>query len=55
MSKLDDLINKLCPDGVEWKTLGEVCETITTGRLNANEMIENGKYAFFHKYIPPNF
>ena len=47
MSKLDDLINKLCPDGVEWKTLGEVCETITTGRLNANEMIENGKYAFF--------
>lgn len=26
MSKLDDLINKLCPDGVEYKTLGELGE-----------------------------
>ncbi len=25
MSKLDDLIKELCPDGVEYKTLGEVC------------------------------
>ena len=26
MSKLDDLIKTLCPDGVEFKKLGEVCE-----------------------------
>ena len=26
MSKLDDLINKFCPDGVEYKTLGELGE-----------------------------
>lgn len=26
MSKIDDLINQLCPDGVEYKKLGEVCE-----------------------------
>lgn len=26
MSKLEDLIQKLCPNGVEWKELGEVCE-----------------------------
>ncbi|MBQ0163120.1 MAG: restriction endonuclease subunit S, partial [Treponema sp.] len=26
MSRLDDLINKLCPDGVEYKTLGELGE-----------------------------
>ena len=26
MSKLDELIKELCPDGVEYKTLGEVCE-----------------------------
>ena len=24
MSKLNDLIAELCPDGVEWKKLGEV-------------------------------
>ena len=26
MSKLDDIIKKLCPDGVEYVKLGEVCE-----------------------------
>ncbi|MDR2772617.1 MAG: restriction endonuclease subunit S [Elusimicrobiota bacterium] len=26
MSKIDELIKKHCPDGVEFKTLGEVCE-----------------------------
>lgn len=26
MSKLDELIKELCPNGVEYKTLGEVCE-----------------------------
>lgn len=29
MSKLDELIQQYCPDGVEWKPLGEVFETIT--------------------------
>lgn len=29
MSRLDELIEQYCPDGVEWKTLGEVFETIT--------------------------
>ena len=24
MSKLDELINELCPDGVEWKTVEEI-------------------------------
>lgn len=25
MTKLEELINELCPDGVEYKTVGEVC------------------------------
>ena len=25
MSKLEDLIAELCPNGVEYKTLGEIC------------------------------
>ena len=32
---------------VEWKPLGEVAELITTGKLNANAMEENGIYPFF--------
>lgn len=26
MSRLDELIQKLCPDGVEYKTIEELCE-----------------------------
>ena len=33
--------------GVEWKTLGEIVSTITTGKLNANAMTEGGAYPFF--------
>ncbi len=29
------------------KKLGDICENITTGRLDANAMIENGEYSFF--------
>ena len=28
MSRLSKLIKELCPDGVEWKKLGKVCELI---------------------------
>ncbi len=45
-NKIEKLIAKMCPDGVEFLSLGEVC-TIETGRLNANAAVENGKYLFF--------
>ena len=31
MSKLDELINQLCPDGVEYRTLGEIATDIFRG------------------------
>ncbi|MEG2687462.1 MAG: restriction endonuclease subunit S, partial [Christensenellaceae bacterium] len=31
MSKLEELIKELCPDGVEWKTLGKVCNLSAGG------------------------
>ena len=46
MSKLEELIQELCPDGVEYKELVELVN-ITTGKLNANSMKENGLYPFF--------
>jgi len=47
MNRIEKLIAELCPNGVEWKKLGEVCGLITTGKLNANVMEENGIYPFF--------
>ena len=42
MSKLEQLIEELCPDGVEieWKTLGEVTE-IKTGQAVNKQMISS--------------
>lgn len=34
-------------DEVEWKPLGQVVSTIRTGKLNANAMVDGGKYPFF--------
>lgn len=47
MSKFETLLEKLCPHGVEYKNLEYLCGTITTGKLNANAMVENGQYPFF--------
>ena len=36
MSKLEELIQKYCPDGVEYKPLGEICEVLTGGEAPDN-------------------
>jgi type I restriction enzyme S subunit len=46
MSKISNLINTHCPQGVPFSPLGEVCD-IKTGKLNANASVANGKYKFF--------
>ena len=46
MSRINDLIKELCPNGVEYKTLDKLA-SISTGKLNANAMEEDGQYAFF--------
>ena len=35
------------PEEWEVKTLGDICERITTGKLDANAMVSNGDYPFF--------
>lgn len=43
MSKLDELIEKLCPNGVEYKTLGEIKTDIYRGTgIKRDEIVENG-------------
>lgn len=46
MSKVNNLIKELCPNGVEYITLNNIV-SISTGKLNANAMVEDGEYAFF--------
>lgn len=46
MSKLSELINKLCPDGVVFKKIKEIAE-VSTGSSDKKDAINNGKYPFF--------
>ncbi|WP_157159775.1 restriction endonuclease subunit S [Brachyspira pilosicoli] len=42
MSNFEDLIKKHCPDGVEYKTLEDVCIIYTGEQLNRKNMIKEG-------------
>ena len=53
MSKLNDLINKLCPNGVEFVKLGETCEVLRGKRLTKKQLSETEKYPVFHGGIQP--
>ena len=42
MSRLADLINELCPDGVEYKPLGEVGEFVRGSGLQKSDFVDEG-------------
>lgn len=42
MSRIDDLIRDLCPDGVEYKPLGEVGEFIRGSGIKKSDFVEQG-------------
>ena len=44
MSKLSDLIQELCPNGVETFPLDQVLKSLPKGTLKTNELVENGRY-----------
>ncbi|WP_058953026.1 restriction endonuclease subunit S [Clostridium tyrobutyricum] len=45
MSKLDELIAELCPNGVEYKFLGEVCKNIFSGKNKSKT--QKGEYPVY--------
>jgi len=48
MSKLDELIAELCPEGVEYKSLGEICEIRSGwGFPNVEQGKLKGDYPFY--------
>lgn len=46
MSKIDDLIKELCPDGVRFVRVGDMA-VIGTGRSDRKDAVENGQYPFY--------
>ena len=55
MSKLQDLIQKLCPDGVEYKKLGDVCELSRGKVYSRTYIVENaGEYPVYSSQTANN-
>ena len=44
MSKLDELIRELCPNGVEYKPMSEVIQFLNGRAYKQTELLNNGKY-----------
>ena len=48
MSKLEELIEQYCPDGVEYVRLGDVLSVNRGKRLTKTQLSEDGKYFVYH-------
>lgn len=48
MSKLEQLIQELCPEEVEYKTIKETVGVNRGKRLTKNQLLDNGKYEVYH-------
>ena len=53
MNRIEKLIAELCPDGVEWKKLGEVCKVLRGERLTKKELSSEFQYPVFHGSLIP--
>ena len=54
MSKLEELIEKLCPNGVEYKTLDKVCSVTTGNQLNKDKLLDEAEYPVINGGINPS-
>ena len=54
MNKLEELIQKLCPNGVEYRPLGELCEIRKGKQLNKDGLLEQGNYPVINGGINPS-
>ena len=54
MGTLEKLISQLCPDGVEYKPLGEVCKIEKGVQLNRETLKEEGAYPVINGGINPS-
>ena len=55
MSRIDELIHELCPNGVEFKTLGKVGEFIRGNGLQKADLREEGVPAVHYGQIHTHY
>ncbi len=53
MKKINELIEKLCPEGVEYLKLGEVVKILRGKRLTKNQLSDDEKYPVYHGGLEP--
>ena len=53
MSKLNDLIKELCPDGVEYKKLGSFTKILRGKRLTKNLLSDEYEFCVYHGGLEP--
>ena len=54
MSKLKELIDRLCPNGVEYNNLGNYIEIYTGNQFNKRDMNSEGSYPVINGGINPS-
>ena len=53
MSKIERMLQELCPDGVEYKKLGEVCEINRGVRVVRSQLTQEGDYPVYQNSLTP--
>lgn len=53
MNELEELIQKLCPDGVEYKKISEITDILRGKRLTKSQLLEDGQYPVYHGSLSP--
>ena len=53
MNRIEEMIRKLCPNGVEFKRLGDVCRVLRGKRLTTKELTNVGQYPVYHGGVEP--
>lgn len=48
MNKIEEMLQELCPNGVEWKELGEVCKVNKGKQLNKTQLSDDGLYPAYN-------
>ena len=53
MESIEQMIKRLCPEGIKFVKLGEVCEVLRGKRLTKKELFDDAQYKVFHGGLSP--
>ena len=53
MSRLEELVEELCPDGVEYSKIGKITTILRGKRLTKNQLSDMEEFPVFHGGLEP--